>query len=89
LRRGSKCSKTLRSIIERGAGAEHARNGGHHAGHQLHDEVERFERELIGRALELTSGHQVRAARLLGLKRRRSTQSETLSNPLPPDAPRR
>lgn len=34
----------------------------------FYDEVERFERELIMRALELTSGHQVRAARLLGLK---------------------
>lgn len=37
-------------------------------GIQFYDEVERFERELITRALELTGGHQVRAARLLGLK---------------------
>ena len=37
-------------------------------GIKFYDEVERFERELIMRALELTSGHQVRAARLLGLK---------------------
>lgn len=37
-------------------------------GIKFYDEVERFERELITRALELTSGHQVRAARLLGLK---------------------
>jgi transcriptional regulator with GAF, ATPase, and Fis domain len=37
-------------------------------GIQFYDEVERFERELITRALDLTGGHQVRAARLLGLK---------------------
>lgn len=37
-------------------------------GIKFYDEVERFERELIMRALELTGGHQVRAARLLGLK---------------------
>jgi transcriptional regulator with GAF, ATPase, and Fis domain len=37
-------------------------------GIQFYDEVERFERELIMRALDLTGGHQVRAARLLGLK---------------------
>lgn len=37
-------------------------------GIKFYDEVERFERELITRALELTGGHQVRAARLLGLK---------------------
>lgn len=37
-------------------------------GIQFYDEVERFERELLTRALELTGGHQVRAARLLGLK---------------------
>ena len=37
-------------------------------GIQFYDEVERFERELITRALELTGGHQVRASRLLGLK---------------------
>jgi transcriptional regulator with GAF, ATPase, and Fis domain len=37
-------------------------------GIRFYDEVERFECELISRALELTGGHQVRAARLLGLK---------------------
>lgn len=37
-------------------------------GIKFYDEVERFEKELIMRALELTGGHQVRAARLLGLK---------------------
>jgi transcriptional regulator with GAF, ATPase, and Fis domain len=37
-------------------------------GIRFYDEVERFERELIMRALELTGGHQVRASRLLGLK---------------------
>ena len=37
-------------------------------GIKFYDEVERFERELITRALELTGGHQVRASRLLGLK---------------------
>ncbi|HEX8459660.1 MAG TPA: helix-turn-helix domain-containing protein [Pyrinomonadaceae bacterium] len=37
-------------------------------GIKFYDEVERFERELIMRALELTGGHQVRASRLLGLK---------------------
>ena len=37
-------------------------------GIKFYDEVERFEVELIQRALELTGGHQVRAARLLGLK---------------------
>jgi transcriptional regulator with GAF, ATPase, and Fis domain len=37
-------------------------------GIKFYDEVERFECELISRALELTGGHQVRAARLLGLK---------------------
>jgi DNA-binding NtrC family response regulator len=37
-------------------------------GIRFYDEVERFERELIMRALDLTGGHQVRASRLLGLK---------------------
>ena len=37
-------------------------------GIDFYNEVERFERELIMRALELTGGHQVRASRLLGLK---------------------
>lgn len=34
----------------------------------LHEEVRRFETELICRALRQTGGHQVRAARLLGIK---------------------
>ena len=34
----------------------------------LHDEVRRFETDLIRRALMKTGGHQVRAARLLGMK---------------------
>ena len=34
----------------------------------LHDEVQRFERELIQSALARTNGSQVRAARLLGVK---------------------
>jgi transcriptional regulator with GAF, ATPase, and Fis domain len=37
-------------------------------GIKFYDEVERFECGLIMRALEVTGGHQVRAARLLGLK---------------------
>lgn len=36
-------------------------------GINLRDEVERFERKLIKRALELTQWHQRRAARLLGV----------------------
>ena len=34
----------------------------------LYDEVQRFEKELIQRALERTGGHQTRAAQLLGVK---------------------
>lgn len=34
----------------------------------LHDEVRRYEIDLILRALQRTQGHQVRAARLLGIK---------------------
>lgn len=37
-------------------------------GINLHDEVERFETELIKNALSCTGGHQRAAARLLGLK---------------------
>ena len=37
-------------------------------GINLYDEVSRFETELICCALQHTGGHQVRAARLLGLK---------------------
>lgn len=37
-------------------------------GIDFYEEVRRFEIEMIRRALEHTSGHQVRAARLLGLK---------------------
>lgn len=37
------------------------------AGVIFYDEVRRFEADLIRRALILTDGHQVRAARLLGL----------------------
>src|SRR5947207_3968745 len=35
---------------------------------RLHDEVQRFETDLIRSALERTGGNQVRAARLLGVK---------------------
>ena len=35
---------------------------------RLHDEVQRFETELIRTALEKTGGNQARAARLLGVK---------------------
>lgn len=38
-------------------------------GINIHDEVRRYEAELIRRALKLTGGHQSRAARLLGLKK--------------------
>jgi len=37
------------------------------SGVSFFDEVRRFEMRLIGRALELTGGHQARAARILGL----------------------
>jgi len=37
-------------------------------GVNFYDEVQHFEVEMIRRALEYTGGHQVRAARLLGLK---------------------
>ena len=37
-------------------------------GVDFYEEVRRFEVDLIKRALQQTSGHQVRAARLLGLK---------------------
>jgi DNA-binding NtrC family response regulator len=36
-------------------------------GVNFYDEVRRFETDLIRRALDQTSGHQSRAARLLGL----------------------
>ncbi len=42
------------------AGVKHSMN--------LYDEVQRFEKELILRALERTGGHQTRAAQLLGVK---------------------
>jgi transcriptional regulator with GAF, ATPase, and Fis domain len=35
---------------------------------KLHDEVQRFETDLIRTALERTGGNQARAARLLGVK---------------------
>lgn len=38
------------------------------SGIDFYEEVSRFEIEMIRRALEYTAGHQVRAARLLGLK---------------------
>jgi len=38
------------------------------SGIDFYEEVSRFEVEMIRRALEYTAGHQVRAARLLGLK---------------------
>ena len=57
-------------------------------GIQFYDEVERFERELITRALELTGGHQVRAARLLGLKvTTLNSKVKRYQIPLPHDAP--
>ena len=57
-------------------------------GIQFYDEVERFERELITRALELTGGHQVRAARLLGLKvTTLNSKVKRYQIPLPHDTP--
>jgi DNA-binding NtrC family response regulator len=57
-------------------------------GIQFYDEVERFERELITRALELTGGHQVRAARLLGLKvTTLNSKVKRYRIPLPHDEP--
>ena len=57
-------------------------------GINFYDEVERFERELITRALELTGGHQVRAARLLGLKvTTLNSKVKRLQIPLTGDAP--
>jgi DNA-binding protein Fis len=57
-------------------------------GIKFYDEVERFERELIMRALELTGGHQVRAARLLGLKvTTLISKVKRYRIPLPHDAP--
>ena len=38
------------------------------SGINIYDEVRRYEIELIRRALKLTSNHQARAARLLGVK---------------------
>jgi DNA-binding NtrC family response regulator len=38
-------------------------------GINMHDEVQRYEAELIRRALKLTGGHQSRAARMLGIKK--------------------
>ena len=57
-------------------------------GIKFYDEVERFERELIMRALELTGGHQVRAARLLGLKvTTLNSKVKRYRIPLPHNAP--
>ena len=57
-------------------------------GIRFYDEVERFERELIMRALELTGGHQVRASRLLGLKvTTLNSKVKRYRIPLPHDAP--
>ncbi|HYG10550.1 MAG TPA: helix-turn-helix domain-containing protein [Pyrinomonadaceae bacterium] len=56
-------------------------------GIRFYDEVERFERELIMRALELTGGHQVRASRLLGLKvTTLNSKVKRYRIPLPQDA---
>ena len=56
-------------------------------GINFYDEVERFERELITRALELTGGHQVRASRLLGLKvTTLNSKVKRYQIPLPHDA---
>jgi len=44
-------------------------SAGSSLGLSFHDKVERFKAALIGEALELTGGNQVRAARLLGLDR--------------------
>ena len=56
-------------------------------GIKFYDEVERFERELIMRALELTGGHQVRASRLLGLKvTTLNSKVKRYGIPLPHDA---
>jgi len=57
-------------------------------GIKFYDEVERFEKELIMRALELTGGHQVRASRLLGLKvTTLNSKVKRYQIPLPGDAP--
>ena len=57
-------------------------------GIKFYDEVERFERELIIRALELTGGHQVRASRLLGLKvTTLNSKVKRYRIPLPHDEP--
>ncbi|MGI9105013.1 MAG: helix-turn-helix domain-containing protein [Pyrinomonadaceae bacterium] len=57
-------------------------------GIKFYDEVERFEKELITRALELTGGHQVRASRLLGLKvTTLNSKVKRYRIPLPGDAP--
>ncbi len=57
-------------------------------GIKFYDEVERFERELIMRALELTGGHQVRASRLLGLKvTTLNSKVKRYRIPLPHDEP--
>jgi transcriptional regulator with GAF, ATPase, and Fis domain len=59
-------------------------------GIKFYDEVERFERELIVRALELTSGHQVRASRLLGLKvTTLNSKVKRYRIPLPHDEPQK
>ena len=58
-------------------------------GIKFYDEVERFERELITRALELTGGHQVRASRLLGLKvTTLNSKVKRYQIPLPHDTPK-
>ena len=58
-------------------------------GIKFYDEVERFERELITRALELTGGHQVRASRLLGLKvTTLNSKVKRYQIPLPHDEPK-
>lgn len=58
-------------------------------GIKFYDEVERFERELITRALELTGGHQVRASRLLGLKvTTLNSKVKRYRIPLPHDEPK-
>ena len=56
---------TVLSEVESLRGAEPAQGGG---SIRLHDEVARFETDLIRSALQKTNGSQVRAARMLGVK---------------------
>ena len=64
--------KTLRelatSLLSEVEEMESVRSPDLKGGISIHDEVRRYEIELIRHALRLTSGHQARAARLLNIK---------------------